>query len=1127
MYNIEQEKQYNYKILRNDSTPIKYIYHMADIHIKNSDTFTKEYIHVFTQLFNYLKNQSLKENSIIVICGDIMHNKCLYSNFALELFNQFMDSLSEIMPVVAILGNHDGSLVQKIDGIKCIISRIPKIYYLDYSGEYVYNNIVFGVSSLLDGKIIKASSLKTKFKTTIALYHGKLSGAVYDTNMKITCNINNSTFAGYDYVLLGDIHKPQYLNKERTIAYPSSLIQQNFGESIMDHGLIKWDILDKTSQFIPIFNDYCYLQLTIDNGQLLTELPQFIPKYPRIKIISYDTSKLDCYKLSQELFPQFTSFYVDHRSKKSNELQLKIPETIADNIDIQINLIKQFYNENLKMNDETKLNQLISVHKQAAEQVNYKKYQPTSWKLLNLKFSNMFSFGENNEIDFKNFNGTINIDGENHMGKSSCIDIILYAIYEKCSRCNHLSILNHNKTNMISIITLEVNGKVYKITRNYDAKISKNKIELYLHVINEKNEYINLTEKDKPITEKKIEELFGKYDNIIATNFYLQKEVEFIYLSGGHQFDILSEQCGIKIISKLKKLVLTLKNNTMKEIMILMKEVEDFDKKNQKKERYMIEERKKFEVELEQKKNILESLENDIEQCYNSKKNITNDDINDIMNELVDLLKIKNNITIEDLISYVDNYIIKYDNIQKKYEIDYNKKSNIIANLEKELKNIDSEIKKYKEYDKSIIDIEIRYLSLFLDTLEKIIESNECTECNINTKLSEYYNSYELLKEKKEKTLLKSSNKSLKDLLLTSNDMKQKLDKEKNELTETKYENEKTKLQYSVVKSNYQQLINFLDLMNEDENINKNINTLKDKKNIIEKEIEKLKSKLTQIIIDVNSEIKMNDYIDIKKETIKKLEKEYEIYDLYVKIMSAEGLFLMMLNPFVCALENKMNEILKSLTYFKVTIEHRLNSNGKGKKKNKKDESKHGGNMTIYLVDDNGKKLDVRQLSGSESFIMSFAFKLGLSYVSKCSKPDFFTLDEAFSSLGEEYTLNSLPKMLDMLESNYKFSLVIDHNKYVKMSCKDEIIITKNKNGFSKIYNINENVHEIIKQEIEDESKKIIPLYIFIEEEKQKIKEEKIKKIKEINYLLESDPILTDPKYDNIKIIVGGRKRKK
>ena len=53
---------------------------------------------------------------------------------------------------------------------------------------------------------------------------------------------------------LGDIHKKQFLNEKRTMAYPGSTIQQNYGEDL-GKGFLFWDIEsnDKfTSEFYPI-----------------------------------------------------------------------------------------------------------------------------------------------------------------------------------------------------------------------------------------------------------------------------------------------------------------------------------------------------------------------------------------------------------------------------------------------------------------------------------------------------------------------------------------------------------------------------------------------------------------------------------------------------------------------------------------------------------------------------------------------------------------------------------------------------------------------------------------------------------------------------------------------------------
>ena len=59
----------------------------------------------------------------------------------------------------------------------------------------------------------------------------------------IVDGINIKNFKNYDYVLLGDIHKFQYLDKDKRVAYCSSLISQNFSETDDYHGYLRWDIL--------------------------------------------------------------------------------------------------------------------------------------------------------------------------------------------------------------------------------------------------------------------------------------------------------------------------------------------------------------------------------------------------------------------------------------------------------------------------------------------------------------------------------------------------------------------------------------------------------------------------------------------------------------------------------------------------------------------------------------------------------------------------------------------------------------------------------------------------------------------------------------------------------------------
>ena len=64
---------------------------------------------------------------------------------------------------------------------------------------------------------ILSKNIKTD-KTKIALYHGSVENATTDVGFKLPGEVTTDIFTGYDMVLLGDIHKQQYLNKQKTIA---------------------------------------------------------------------------------------------------------------------------------------------------------------------------------------------------------------------------------------------------------------------------------------------------------------------------------------------------------------------------------------------------------------------------------------------------------------------------------------------------------------------------------------------------------------------------------------------------------------------------------------------------------------------------------------------------------------------------------------------------------------------------------------------------------------------------------------------------------------------------------------------------------------------------------------------
>jgi hypothetical protein len=130
------------------------IIHIADIHIKVS-LLHSEYNAVFDQFYldlQMLKSQNI--NSIVCLCGDLLDSKDeLKPDTIIHTWN-FLKSISLIFPLVIISGNHDRieQNDDKVDSIEAIIQDRPidNIFYLKYSGVYIFYNIIFGVNSIVD-----------------------------------------------------------------------------------------------------------------------------------------------------------------------------------------------------------------------------------------------------------------------------------------------------------------------------------------------------------------------------------------------------------------------------------------------------------------------------------------------------------------------------------------------------------------------------------------------------------------------------------------------------------------------------------------------------------------------------------------------------------------------------------------------------------------------------------------------------------------------------------------------------------------------------------------------------------------------------------------------------------------
>ena len=168
----------NINVLQNQNKKIKYVVHLADIHIKKRDR-DDEFRSVFSKLIDNLKENNLKcNNTVIVVAGDILDNGIDLHPQSVKLTKDFIIMLASIADVVLISGNHEvGTCNDAYNGLHSVVSDIKtenNVYMLEDQGLYEYNNILFGHTKFGDNQYVQPCNIKTD-KIKCCLYHGSIN----------------------------------------------------------------------------------------------------------------------------------------------------------------------------------------------------------------------------------------------------------------------------------------------------------------------------------------------------------------------------------------------------------------------------------------------------------------------------------------------------------------------------------------------------------------------------------------------------------------------------------------------------------------------------------------------------------------------------------------------------------------------------------------------------------------------------------------------------------------------------------------------------------------------------------------------------------------------------------------
>lgn len=260
---------------------IKKIIQISDIHINNNKRH-EEYAEQFMQLIEKCKkicSQYEKDETRIVICGDLFQSKNNISPILYTFTSAFLRQLEEITRVYVISGNHDllENNLSKKDAISALFetAAFSNTFLLDKELEYrsgciIDDNVTWVLYSIYDGYVtphdLTSNKVNYKDNKIFGLYHGMIVGSKMDNGTVSESGLSCDEFKECDAVLCGHIHKFQEIRKNGVpIVYSSSLIQQNYGETVTQHGFCVWDVETLTYEFIEMETIYGLFDVEINS----------------------------------------------------------------------------------------------------------------------------------------------------------------------------------------------------------------------------------------------------------------------------------------------------------------------------------------------------------------------------------------------------------------------------------------------------------------------------------------------------------------------------------------------------------------------------------------------------------------------------------------------------------------------------------------------------------------------------------------------------------------------------------------------------------------------------------------------------------------------------------------------
>ena len=1040
---------------------MKRIAHISDTHIRNLK-YHEEYRHVFKNIYDSLKQE---QPDYIVHTGDLAHTKTQLSPEYFEMASNFLKSLADIAPTIMILGNHDGNLKNgdRQDAVTPIIDALqhPNFTLLKNSGEYSPEpGLTFNVLSVFDRESWQKPSDPNAIN--IALYHGAILGSQVASGYGLDHGEDDiSIFEHFDYAMLGDIHRTQYLDPDKKVWYAGSTVQQNFGESRLK-GYLLWNIHDKDRHSVDkrLFQSprpFVTIRLNED-GTLPT---QDIPKNSRLRIICEHNIPLSKLKrvcdYAQAKWSATSVNFVNNydgpngsvSSANGKAINMRDPSN-------QEKFLREFMDS--KEIEDSVRERVVELSREYLKKVSADDIsRNVVWDIKKMEWNYLFNYGKGNSIDFSKLNGLVGIFGKNYSGKSSIIDAALFGLFNTTSKGErkNVHIINQNQEKALCKLEVSVGDDLYKISRSLEKTKTSAKTDLDftryalgVHPESKNGETRNATDEN-------IRNTFGTLNDFMMTSLSAQNSsFGFINEGSTKRKEILAKFLDLQVFDQMHKLA----KAESAELRGVIKHLNSSDSEKK---------LKRARAELSE---ILEDIETQRDLCDRHRVRLEvllqeqqsiHDQVEAASQKPIDIVDIQ---------SQRSRAIAALSKAEKQlegYKVEYESKMSQIGDLEFLLPQLDEQAKHAQEemnaYNLivsqiSVVQPEVKRLLRQIDNLQSKIDmlhdheyDPDCEFCCNN----EFVKAAEqakidivVMKNRKDDKTSELTNLKLKGSLFDAEDLRCKIENYSDtmqsiedlrsvyETIELKIKNAKTEIEMNSQK--IERLDENIAYYNDNIEAYENLESLRRDLKAITKtvdlkkaEIKKCDDKVLGYMSEKGSAVRAIEEAKENIEKIKEAERDYIAYDVFVQATHANGISYEVIKSMLPVINSEIQKILSPIVEFNVFFDN------------------EGDKLEIYLQH---PKYDPRPLSmgsGAEKTIASMAVRLALVSISSLPKSQVFILDEPATALDADH-MEGFVRLLQMIKSQFKTVLLITHLESLKDVVDTTIEIDK-VDGYAKV----------------------------------------------------------------------------